>query len=36
MVLLDWPPPHHLWIGPKSREFLRISAIDQRPRKHAC
>jgi hypothetical protein len=22
MVLLDWPPPDHLWIGTKSRQFL--------------
>jgi len=21
-VLLDWPPPDHLWIGTKSRQFL--------------
>jgi hypothetical protein len=22
MVLLVWPPPDHLWIGRKSRQFL--------------
>src|SRR5262249_60513623 len=22
LVLLNWPPPHHLWIGTKSRHFL--------------
>ena len=22
MALLDWPPPDHLWIGRKSRQFL--------------
>src|SRR6266516_1835862 len=22
MALLDWPPPGHLWIGRKSRQFL--------------
>jgi len=22
MVLLNWPPPDHLWIGPKSRPVL--------------
>src|SRR6516162_142916 len=22
MVLLEWPPPDHLWIGRKSRQFL--------------
>jgi len=28
MVLLNWPPPDHLWIGTKSRQFLpAISAI---------
>jgi hypothetical protein len=28
MVLLDWPQPHHLWIG---RNPGDSSAIDQRP-----
>src|SRR5262245_60861331 len=30
MVLLFWPPPDHLWIGRKSRQFLP-SAIDRPP-----
>jgi hypothetical protein len=25
MVLLVWPPPDHLWIGRKSRQFLPLS-----------
>jgi hypothetical protein len=23
--LLNWPPPDHLWIGRKSRQFLPLS-----------
>src|SRR5262245_39233655 len=26
MVLLVWPPPDHLWIGRKSRQFPPLSA----------
>jgi hypothetical protein len=25
MVLRVWPPPDHLWIGRKSRQFLPLS-----------
>jgi len=25
MVLLNWPPPDHLWIGPKSRPSQRLT-----------
>jgi hypothetical protein len=37
MVLLDWPPPDHLWIGRKSRQFLPSQRwqLDD-PRKHPC
>jgi hypothetical protein len=36
LVLLNWPPPDHLWIGTKSRHVPATSASDQRPRKHPC
>jgi hypothetical protein len=34
MALLVWPPPDHLWIGPKSRQFLpsqRCASMTKRP-----
>jgi hypothetical protein len=34
MVLLNWPPPDHLWIGTKSRQFLpsqRCASMTKRP-----
>jgi hypothetical protein len=31
MLLLDWPPPDHLWIGTKWRQFLRSQRLTNAP-----
>src|SRR6266540_5591651 len=31
MVLLDWPPPDHLWIGRRSRQFAPSQRLTNVP-----